>query len=283
MSTAPATQDELFQYVYAWLKKKYKSRQIPHFEVTPRTLSVLYSLAQLNEGRDSDAEAIIQECEQRTKEFNAEASRLQNVLQAAHLTVNHGNPQSLLNACVETLASIALTLGIKDTQTSSYYIAINNLKLEMDSVASRRASEQQLMSAVILKTQQALQRLSKLRSVMEQLEEKAAKGRHTNHVRQGEISYMTTKRAEYEQEVQDFNKQMEVEEVDLTNYSHSVLVRSAEQLNQLQAMTDKVNEVLSSYMDLPPNVGLAKLKIDSAKEQLANLEEKLSAQLNGIL
>lgn len=63
-------QEELFQYVYAWLKKKYKNNPIPRFEVTPTTLATLYNIAKINESRDRDCELMISEYEQRAAEYS---------------------------------------------------------------------------------------------------------------------------------------------------------------------------------------------------------------------
>lgn len=43
-----------------------------------------------------------------------------------------------------------------------------------------------------------------------------------------------------------------------------------------------MQEVLASYMDLPPDISMAKLKIEEARAKLSILEDSLSAKLGGI-
>lgn len=65
------------------------------------------------------------------------------------------------------------------------------------------------------------------------------------HKRQGEISYLSNKKAEYQQEIQEINSKQSQDKFD-TQFSHPALVASAEQLKQLQELTTKLTEELAS-------------------------------------
>ena len=68
------TQEQMWEYVYRWLEKKYKGKgkSIPTFEVTPTTLSILYNMAQTNERKERDCDVLVQEYDQRAREYKAE-------------------------------------------------------------------------------------------------------------------------------------------------------------------------------------------------------------------
>lgn len=160
-----------------------------------------------------------------------------------------------------------------------------------------------------------VQRIAELKRVLEQLEEQTLVNQHTASKKQAEISYLGSKAAEYKETLRN-SRQVSFDSDGLDhpsllsdssrypyyyNYtsdniiilliiilfvfifyyiSHIVCYCS---LTQLQTLTTQVNEVLTSYMDLPPDIAMAKLKIEEAKSKLTLLEETLSAKLGGIM
>jgi len=282
-SNTTLSNEELLQRVYLWLKKKYGDKPVPRFEINTSTLSVLYQLSQLNESRDRDCEVLIEEYKQRTEGYKEEAQRLKTVVtKDIGLQLNE-NEQSILNSCVQSLASVALVLDLKDTQTSSYLMAVNDLKLKLDMLLVQRSVERKKGVEMVNRTQVVIQKLAELKHVMEQLEERSTIGRQTMNMRRADISYMKSKAAEYQQIV-DANPPDALNQTEnKQHFTHTELVHKAEELQGLQEMTSELQDKLSSFIDLPPDIALAKIKIEEAKNRLTDVQERLTQRLNGIL
>jgi len=282
MDGTPLSNEQLYQEVYSWLKKKYGDKPIPRFEVNNYTLSVLYQLSQLNTNRDRDGELLIAEYKQKTEEYKEEGQRLRNIVTKDVGLQWNENEQSTLNSCIQSLASVAAILNIKDTQTSSYLMAINDLKLKLESVLVQRGMERKKGAEIVNRTQNVIQKLAELKHVMEQLEQRSTIGRQTMNMRRADITYMKSKADEYQQTI-DIHNQSQPQQDDAHRYTHTELVQEAEKLHGLQEMTSQLQETLASFVDLPPDIALAKMKIEEAKMRLSDVQEKLTQRLNGML
>jgi len=271
-------QQEQFQYVYAWLKAKFGDKPIPRFEITPHTLSTLYQLAQINVSRDADVDLMLQDATYYTQEYKQQGLRVQGILRELGVDLGQIDSRSSGHACSTSLVSLASTMQLKDTQNSSYFVGINEMRQEGDKLTHQQFTERQVLKDLLSKTTMVVQRIAELKQVLEQVEEQALIAQHTTSLRTAEISYLASKAEEYKETLEN-NSKVEVD----PRLTHEYLVGTAEGLSQLQTITNQVQTVLASYNDLPPDISLAKLKIEEARANLANLEERLSAKLGAII
>jgi HAUS augmin-like complex subunit 1 len=270
---------EALQEVYSWLKQKYSDTPIPRFEANSRTLSILHKLAQINQSRDQECEHIVGELKVRSENLSLEAQRLQGVLH--DVGISSIDAQSMtLPACLYALSSLASTLNLKDAQTSSYMIGMQDIKLQLELVMQRRVAERQVLTDVMNKTDHVVQQLSQLRRVLEHLAERAAVGRHTTSMRQAEIWYLRGKAAEY---YDALSTAPSTDDITKCGLHHGKLVADAEQLHQLHSLTAQLREILNSYTDLPADASLAHLKIEQARNRLLALDERLTNKLSGMI
>jgi len=264
--------------VYAWLKSKFGDRPIPRFEINTHTLAALNKLAKVNISRDADVELLLQDSAHYIHEYKQQGLRLQSVLQNVGVDPEEVDPHSSVRACTTALVSLASALQLKDVQNSSYFVGINDLRQEADKLEQQQITERQVLKDLMGKTTQVVQRIAELKRVLEQLEEQSLVAQHTTSLRTAEIAYLSSKAAEYQETLAD----AEAHAVD-PELTHEHLLTEASRLSQLQILTNQIQEVLASYMDLPPDISLAKLKIEEARAKLGILEESLSSKLGGII
>ena len=62
----------LLAQVNIWLQKTFGGDEVPQYEITPRTVNVLYDLMQRNEWQDKCAGIITDDLRQKAEEYNAE-------------------------------------------------------------------------------------------------------------------------------------------------------------------------------------------------------------------
>lgn len=264
--------------MYAWLKSKFGDKPIPRFEITARTLSTLYTLARLNASRDADVDFLIQDAAHYTEEYKQQGLQLQRVLDDVGIDTAQIEPRSSIHACTSAMVSLASTLQLKDTQNSSFFVGINELRQESDRLEQQQIAERQVLKDLMAKTTQVVQRIAELKRVLEQLEEQSLVAQHTTSTRSAQISYLSDKAAEY-QETLDNSRKISVD----PEITHEFLLAESSRLSELRTLTNHVNEVLASHKDLPPDISLAKLRIEEARAKLVVLEENLSSKLGGII
>lgn len=62
----------IYPQVNSWLSAVFGDQPVPQFEVSTRTIDVLYQLAQSSEARCSDTAHLIEDLKQKTSEYQAD-------------------------------------------------------------------------------------------------------------------------------------------------------------------------------------------------------------------
>uniref|UniRef100_A0A4W3HX46 Arkadia (RNF111) N-terminal like PKA signaling regulator 2N n=1 Tax=Callorhinchus milii TaxID=7868 RepID=A0A4W3HX46_CALMI len=122
--------------VYMSLSDLFVDEQVPFYEVNAWTTDVLRRLMEINRERDNHGRQLLEDVRQKTKEYQAEASHMQEVLEESlGLTTNSlsSSGSSLLNSLVDC----SLALDLKDTSRTSFVLAMNSLTSELTAAESR--------------------------------------------------------------------------------------------------------------------------------------------------
>ncbi|XP_069483005.1 HAUS augmin-like complex subunit 1 isoform X4 [Ambystoma mexicanum] len=123
--------------ILAWLKQKLGDKPISPYEVNTQTTDILFHLAECNESRDKDVSLVIEDLKLKTKETEATANYLKELLLdtvGPSFTSLTRSGSSYMNELVES----ALLLEIKDTSLERDLAkAEHECASQHDQVASR--------------------------------------------------------------------------------------------------------------------------------------------------
>ncbi|KAI8507759.1 HAUS augmin-like complex subunit 1 [Branchiostoma belcheri] len=259
-----------------WLEQMFGGETVPPYEVNETTITVLYDLACKNQAVDKDTNLLLEDLGQKADEYNAEARRLSRTLQSIGLT-----PESLTKTgttALSTLVSTAQTLELKNTSTTSYLLAMKDLSQEALDVEDSRREEQHLSKELLRKTTTAMAHLNAIERDEESLEQREKMTGPDLEKKAQTAVFLQSKAAEYRNSLRQLRGQLEASGVDPTLYHHK-LVNQAEELDKKREKIAELRAQLDSYHSLPPDISLARVKIEEAKRELAGLEEEINRKL----
>ncbi|CAM9107137.1 unnamed protein product [Bubo scandiacus] len=129
-SASPTTPGHLRRRFTLWLKKMYGNQPVLQYEVNPRTVDILYELAECNEARDRDVSLLIEDMKQKATEYEAEADYLQGLLTES-LDLSRSSLSSEGTSYLSVLVNSTMTLKTKDTSLASFFCDINDMTSEL--------------------------------------------------------------------------------------------------------------------------------------------------------
>jgi len=273
------------QHVMKWLKTKY-TNEIPPFEVNPTTISLLYQLSQKNQQRNKEMKVLIQDAQQKQEEYKAGSQYFSNILEdsfglgdiSSHNSTTMGN----LNNVVKSLAALSVELEMKDTELSSYYIRINDFLNECGESKELIKQQQKLLNGLRQKTTEALTRYNQLQKSAMLFEEQRQSQEKVLENRKRNLEYLESKSEEYKETLQKFEENLKLSG-NLTGIEHSTLVKLGKELADLTKTLESKIATLHSYHQLPPDISLARIKLEEARNKFFQLEEQLDRNLNELM
>nr|KYP37952.1 HAUS augmin-like complex subunit 1 [Cajanus cajan] len=235
--------------VKEWLAKTFEAagKSVPEFEYTPRSVSHLHHLITLSKAKDEAARLVARDFRIKASEYRSQAARIREILENVGLA-QESLPSNVV-ASAQVLANVANLLNIRDTEMSSFLVAMGDISLRKTGVEEKRAEVNKESKRLLDYTRKAIARLTYLKRTLAQLEDEAV-----------------LNRAGYTPEV-----------------SHRVLVEMAEHRKELEKKTKPILDTLRSYQDLPPDKALAALAIEDKKRQYADAEKYLEDVLQSAL
>ncbi|CAG8523352.1 12232_t:CDS:2 [Ambispora gerdemannii] len=273
------TEQDKWNLIDEWLKKFYKNKLIPPFERNSATASALYELAVFNIKQDAMAEITLKNLKVHAMEYSAEAKRINDILETMSVPKEELSKNG--SVALNTLSSLAITLGLGDVESSSFIQALAQLNINTARAERKHKNATRAASALETRIKEAniqkikLSRLlSNLRDNWDSMEEQKLREWRKN------TDTLTQKGCEYQDRLSRLEKQytsMNIEEGGLR------LEKLKQQQERVIAMEKEVkikSQKLRNYQDMPPDIKLATLKLHEAKEKLnelkINREELLS-------
>eukprot|EP00062_Callorhinchus_milii_P022607 gi/632980569/ref/XP_007907107.1/ PREDICTED: HAUS augmin-like complex subunit 1 isoform X1 [Callorhinchus milii] len=264
--------------VYMSLSDLFVDEQVPFYEVNAWTTDVLRRLMEINRERDNHGRQLLEDVRQKTKEYQAEASHMQEVLEESlGLTTNSlsSSGSSLLNSLVDC----SLALDLKDTSRTSFVLAMNSLTSELTAAESRAQELEVKALSKKLTDKMVLEQLLEedLRNVEEELPGAIAKAENNKQ----NMDFFTKKMKEWKKQ-QKFSERQLLEAGYQPELEHHALLELSEKLTKLKKEVAPMKAKLNSYLDLVPDPMLAKVKIEEAKLELRKLEELISQRMESL-
>lgn len=268
--------------VKAWLRGAFEAvgKEVPEFEYTPRTVAHLHNLAVLSQHRTQSATIVAADLRQRAAEFRSQAARIRETLECIGLSQENLSQSGVMSA--NTLANVANLLDLKDTESTSYLMAIAELSLKKTELEETRSKAQRESKMLLDYTRKAIARLTYLKRALGQLEEEVALREGPMMQWNTNLKMMASKERQYLQQLANYKSLLR--RLGYTReISHGVLMAMVEHRHELEAKTKPILDTLRSYQDLPPDKALAGLAIEDKRREYEAAEKYLEDALHSAL
>lgn len=260
--------------VKEWLSKTFEvaGKPVPEFEYTPRSVSHLHHLVTLSKAKDEAARLVARDFRLKAAEYRSQAARIREILENVGLA-QESLPSNVV-ASAQVLANVANLLNIRDTELSSFLVAMGDISLRKTGVEEKRAKVHKESKFLLDYTRKAIARLTYLKRTLAQLEDEVAPCEAQMESWSNYLNVMAQKERQYVQQCANYETRLN--RVGYTpEISHRVLVDMAEHRKELERQTKPILDTLRSYQDLPPDKALAALAIEDKKRQYAAAEKRL--------
>ncbi|GAV91879.1 hypothetical protein CFOL_v3_35264 [Cephalotus follicularis] len=268
--------------VKAWLTSQFDAagKDVPDFEYTPRSIAHLYKLATVSQAKTQAATIVASDFRQKAAEYRAQAARIREILENVGLA-QESLPSNVVSSA-QVLANVANLLNIRDTELSSFLVAMGDISLRKTGVDEKRAKVQKESKILLDFTRKAIARLTYLKRTLAQLEDDVPPCEAQMENWKTNLAVMASKERQYLQQYNNYKALLN--RVGYTpEISHGVLVEMAEHRKELEKTTKPIMDTLRSYQDLPPDKALAALAIEDKKRQYAAAEKYLEDVLQSAL
>lgn len=268
--------------VKAWLTSQFDAvgKDVPDFEYTPRSIAELHKIATLSQAKTQASVIVANDYRQKAAEYRSQAARIREILESVGLA-QESLPSNVVSSA-HVLAKVANLLDVRDTELSSFLVAVADLSLRKTAVEEKRAKVQQESKVLLEYTRKAIARLTYLKRTLSQLEDDIAPCEAQMENWKTNLAIMESKERQYLQEYGYYKAVLN--RVGYTpEISHGVLVEMAEHKKDLEKKTKPILDTLRSYQDLPPDKALAALAIEDKKRQYAAAEKYLEDVLQSAL
>lgn len=268
--------------VEKWLAARFgdAGKEVPDFDYTPRTVAFLHNLLTVSEAREKSADIVAKDFRRKAAEYRSQAARIREILESVGLA-QESLPSNVVGS-VQVLANVANLLNIRDTELSSFLVAMGDVSLRKTGVEEKRAKVQKESKILLDYTRKAIARLTYLKRTLAQLEDDVAPCEAQIENWKTNLQVMAAKERQYMQQCSNYKAIL-----NRVGYSpeisHGMLVETAEHRKDLEKKTKPILDTLRSYQDLPPDKALAALAIEDKKRQYAAAEKYLEEVLHSAL
>ncbi|XXG71127.1 hypothetical protein AAC387_Pa07g0452 [Persea americana] len=268
--------------VKAWLASQFDAagKDVPEFEYTPRSIAHLHALATSSQAKTHAATIVSADLRQKASEYRSQAVRIREILENVGLAQESLSPGAIGSA--QVLANVANLLNIRDTEMSSFLVAMGDISLRKTGVEEKRDKVRKESEVLLDYTRKALARLTYLKKTLQKLDDEVATCEAQMLHWKTNLAIMVSKERQYIQ--QHSNYKGLLNRVGYTpDISHGVLTEMSEHRKELEKKTKPILDTLRSYQDLPPDKALAALAIEDKRRQYAAAEKYLEEVLHSAL
>ncbi|KAL3585278.1 hypothetical protein D5086_012145 [Populus alba] len=245
-----------------------------------QSIAHLYNLASASQAKTQAANIVANDFRQKAVEYRAQAARIREILENVGLA-QESLPSNVVSSA-QVLANVANFLNIRDTELSSFLVAMGDLSLRKTGVEEKRAKVQKESKILLDYTRKAIARLTYLKRTLAQLEDDVPPCEAQMENWKTNLAVMASKERQYLQQYSNYKALLN--RVGYTqDISHGMLVEMAEHRQDLEKKTKPIMDTLRSYQDLPPDKALATLAIEDKKRQYAAAEKYLEDVLQSAL
>ncbi|KAJ0737835.1 putative HAUS augmin-like complex subunit 1 [Helianthus annuus] len=191
--------------VKSWLASQFDAAgkdHVPDFEYTSRSISHLHNLATISQARTQAASIIANDFRLKASEYRSQAARIREILENVGLA-QEGLPANVV-ASSQVLANVANLLNIRDTELSSFLVAMGDVSLRKTGVEDKRAKVQKESKILLDYTRKAIARLTYLKRTLAQLEDDVAPCETQMEGWKTNLSILVSKERQYLQQYSNY-------------------------------------------------------------------------------
>jgi len=264
--------------VHAFLQSLYPASSPPRVELTPYTVECLSSLAEHVRASDERAALLEEGMLQAAREYTAEAARMEAALARVGVRGKEDLSEQAQQHLTQ-LVDLAHMLALKNVEPVTYACGLIAARDSYhDSVARLRAAQAALQSSQARSAQQA-SLLASLRRLARSMSSMRARASADAQAKLKQLPYFAAKKAEYERERDSLSSALQRAGWD-ESLSHEALVALAAEVRALEERDiAPLDQALAPFAALPPDLTLAHVRVAAARQELAELEQDFTLQV----
>ncbi|KAJ4458128.1 putative HAUS augmin-like complex subunit 1 [Paratrimastix pyriformis] len=214
----------------------------------------------------------------KTIEYEAEANRLQQILQGVGITPDILSPAG--QETLETLASLAVQLEIQRPTEACYCAALNDLDERAYAEMRQLQKMQQEDRKRVLDITSLSARLEELRRILEECEAESKIQEDQEATWKRETEHHKNKAADYDRVVEETQHELEARGYDPAGpLTHRSITGLSEDVTQAKRELEQMSQTLQTYCRLPPDVRLARAEVDRLQARLEELDAILQERV----
>lgn len=282
-----------YKLITEWLQELLGTKDIPPFELNPRTLHLLSQLALHCRRRTKEFYIVGRELQRQCAEYCSETAMLDSILQRVSGGNSSGSDvqessQSLSAVEVEAerLARVAADLQLRDVQSdggnNTMLMALCAVQDELDNVTDRNREVEDKLQEVQQQSQNMTHRLAHLEKLHAQLVEQ----RDSSEIplmkqRQAQITqYFHPKQSEYNEQSNELKRQLTSTGYDHKNLRHNALADLASKMESLHTeIVEPKRAKLRLYHKLPADLDLAHVELEEKRQLKLELDSQIQRRI----
>lgn len=258
--------------VLQWLHEVYGEEQIPVYEKNERSINILHQLMKASKRSEDNAKVLAADYTKKAAEYNAEAMQKKNWLDALKFSPDDLSAES--QKSVTALANTAQVLDVQSPTSTNIVLALNQLEMDHMKVVNELEQEKGRKACLLEMSQQLSRKLEEIKRISQQAEA-------TWTLQQEELS-RDAKRQQFSREKSNnyaadiTHYEAKLRQVGLSKeITHSHLCAKWADLQALEKQVKELEQQLQNYT-LPPDMALAEVKVQEARQELASIMDGLA-------
>ncbi|CAJ0832090.1 7388_t:CDS:2 [Entrophospora sp. SA101] len=259
---------EKWSIIDKWLKNKIfrNNESIPIFERNQETVATLYNLVMNNKLQDEMIDIVYSKQQIHTKEYNAEAKRINEILNILNVSKNDFSKNGINS--LNGLVNLAKILELADAQKSSYLSSLAKLNLDYSRIECENNRLTRSIDSIKGQINKTIKRNEKNENLLDRLRnEWNSKDQLSLKEYEKNMELLELKKSEYQ------NKQIELEKEYLSTGVEEENLR----INELKRKEQELI-MLEQEIRNKPKLALekAKIKLDTLKEERQELLNRIA-------
>eukprot|EP00002_Diphylleia_rotans_P039008 TRINITY_DN8952_c0_g1_i2.p1 TRINITY_DN8952_c0_g1~~TRINITY_DN8952_c0_g1_i2.p1 ORF type:complete len:278 (+),score=73.17 TRINITY_DN8952_c0_g1_i2:51-884(+) len=270
---------QIFESVQLWLREIYGPDEIPSFEINPRTLGILHQLSQAHKDRKEKSEINLRLQERSVEEIKAQYSRLEDVLGSIGLLPAYLSQSGL--SSVRALSLIAISLEAKSIDLASYYSAINWNHKKSDTLRLQLRQLQEKSHALQEDIKKADDDLHNIESTLRHFKEQSISREQDRVGKEKDVQYLDVKSREYLDRITTLKEALQRSGFQ-SDLQHSSLMEQSKSIQKQSEALSNQRKQLDSYSALPPDILLARVKIEESRRKVQELDREIGDKIESL-
>lgn len=263
------------ELVFKWLQDIFADEPVPSFNQSITFICHLYELIthELDVQRKFTAHSeFIATC---VKDYNEDLDRAVSTVHRLGLSHCVTSPDN----ATTNLAFIASDLSLSALDDSAYLLALTDLLLNKEETAGQVQSLNKRMYEERQELTDAIKLSAQLDCLLSKVSERQAEDESAMKGLSRETEFLQNKVVKYEADQRKQERRVSHAGVS-RNLTHSKLVSDFNELQEFTGQTERTKSELAKFADLPPDIDLARVRLEVAKSELRDLEDALAKQID---